>query len=113
MLAVFVVVSGTVVSAISLLRHMAGVEVVGNAINGLDISDARLCFLEDSPTVEELIWKNVDLLWQSVVQKERIEELLDERFVRRFVSDKVNDYVEDILKETGNGVIEVRDVEKL
>lgn len=117
LLSVLVVVLGIGISMIFLLRHMVSEDVIDSAVKGLDITEAKLCFLEEdnvsSPTIVELIRSNADPEWRQFLTDEALKQLLDEKFVRRFVSDKANDYLEDLLNNTGDGVITAKEVEKL
>lgn len=112
-LSILIVLLGTCASVIFLLRHMVSEDVLDSAVKALNVSEARLNFLEETPTITELIRQNLDPEMQRYMTDEGMEKLLSEKFVRRFVSDKVSDYVEDILKNTGEGIIETKEIEKL
>ncbi len=116
-LGILVIVLGIGASAIFLLRHMVRAEGIDNAIEELEVSEARLRFLKgddfQAPTVAELIQNNIDSEWREYLTDENLEKLLSEKFIKRFIADKINDYVEDLLKNTGDGIIETKDLEKL
>lgn len=117
LLSIFLVLLGISASMIFLLRHMVSEDGIDSAIKGLDIAEAKLCFLEgddsSSLTIAELIRSNMEPELRQFMTDEGSKQLLDEKFVRRFVSNKVNDYVEDLLNNTGDGIIEMKEVEKL
>lgn len=114
LLSIFIVLLGFGASLVFLLRYMTSKEVIDNAIKKLDISEAKLRFIDEGDkTIAELLQSNIDPELRQFLTKDRLEKLLGEKFVRNFVSGKANDYVEDLLKNTGEGIIEVDELEKL
>lgn len=110
---VFIVFLGIGASITFLLRHVVSEDVINSTVKALDISEAKLCFIEGSPTITELIQDNAEPEIKNSLTDERLEKLLGERFVRKFVSDKINNYVGDILHNTGEGIIAGKEIEKL
>lgn len=115
-LCILIVLAGSLANVIFLARHALSEESVENLVKNFDLSDLKMGFTGEefsSLTLSEYLVENQNNFYMLDIPEDKIEELLNEKFIQKFLSKKVKAYIEDLFYETGEGVVKVKELQKL
>jgi hypothetical protein len=115
LLSVLIVILCTLASAVYILRSVVNENAIDSFVDEIDVSEVKVGFVDGSrnDSLTEAVLEYSQELTNAPLTEREAEKILEEDFVRDFVSDKMNDYVDDFLHNTGDGVIEAKEIEKL
>jgi hypothetical protein len=115
LLSVLFVIFCTLAGVVHILRSVVAEDAVDNLVKEIDMSEVKVGAIDDldDDTLTEAVLEYSKELTREPLTEDEVEDLLKEDFVTDFVSDKMNDYVKDLLHNTGDGVIEAKEIEKL
>lgn len=110
-LCVVISLLGISASMIYLIRQATSEDAIDSMVKEIDISEIKVEFLENEKV--STIADFISNYYNEDVSSDQIETLLNKKFVRKFVAEKLNVYVEDLFYETGDGIIEEKELKEL
>lgn len=115
LLCLLIILTSVYTTAVFIIRRAVNEDSITNLVKEVKPAEVKVGFMEDgqNKTLAEYISEYSNRYFVGGLSVDETEELLQEKYIRKFITKKTNDYVNDILFDTGEGIIDIDEIEDL